>query len=72
MEKIQYRTLTERGEIIQEKKGNVLLEEWNHFDGNFLIFGDKYPVEEKQETMEELVERKIKELVDGSALKTKP
>ncbi len=68
--KIEYKTQKERTDIIatQTRSSKVLLQEQNHKDGNFLIFADKYPEEAESETTEQLIERKIREMVKDTAL----
>lgn len=71
MEKIEYKDLKERERIILEQKnaGKVLIAEQNHIDGNFLVFADEYPEEKPSETIEQLIERKIRKMVKTESLK---
>lgn len=45
LKKVQYQTVEERANIIEQNKNLLLVEEQNITEGNFLIFTDTPPLE---------------------------
>ncbi|WML35929.1 hypothetical protein [Clostridium sp. OS1-26] len=73
--KVQYNTLEERENLINENKPLILVEEQNLFEGNFLIFSDVPRViptqiiytEVPKESFD-LMQKTIDDLILGGAL----